>query len=348
MSYNIFDKLKEERGGNKMINHYKKTASKTRFNEETTFDLIEISNNLDLKVTFCSSGASIYSIYLKGRLITFAPDDFTFFCFNGLQFGKTLGRTAGRIKDGIAQIDGKEYHLYKYGKHTLHGGRGFEFLKYDFEEEEDDNEYRVIFSLISSDGDQGYPGQLENKIIYHVKKEENKIRIDFKAKSSKDTLCNLSNHVYWNLDGDMSKTIFDHELMINASKYVLTDEELIYKDILPVNKTHDFTKGKKIIENLFDDELNVPYLNGYDHDYILNKDGKDDAILYSSSKDIKMEVKTSYPVCHLFTANCFDEAHRYHCLALEFQKEVFFQDKIILRKDEIYDEFIEFSFEFNK
>ena len=61
-----------------------------------------------------------------------------------------------------------------------------------------------------------------------------------------------------------------------------------------------------------------------------------------------MEVKTSYPVCHLFTANCFDEAHRYHCLALEFQKEVFFQDKIILRKDEIYDEFIEFSFEFNK
>lgn len=330
-----------------MINHYKKTASKTRFNEETIFDLIEVSNNKNLKITFCSSGASIYSIYLKGRLITFAPDDFTFFCFNGLQFGKTLGRTAGRIKNGVAVINEKEYHLYKYGKHTLHGGIGFQFQKYDFEEEEDEEEYRVIFSLISKDGDQGYPGRLENKIIYRLKKEEDKIRIDFKAQTSKDTLCNLSNHVYWNLDGDMSKTIFDHELMINASRYVVTDEELIYKDILPVNKTHDFTKGKKIKEHIFEDELKVPYLNGYDHDYILNKDNKVDVILYSSSKDIKMEVTSSYPVCHLFTANFFDEAHRYHSLALEFQKEVFFQEKIILRKDDIYDEFIEFSFQIN-
>lgn len=327
-----------------MINHYKRIASKTRFNEETEFDLIEVSNSKNLKVTFCTSGASLYSIYLKGRLITFAPDDFTFFCFNGLQFGKTLGRTAGRIKDGIAKINNKEYKLNKYGKHTLHGAIGFQFQKYDYSVEEDENEYRVIFSLISEDGDQGYPGRLENTIIYHVKKEEDIIRISLKAKTSLDTLCNLSNHVYWNLDGNMDNTIFDHELMINASSYVLTDEELLFKDVVTVNKTHGFTKGKKVKENLFDNELQVPYLNGYDHDYILTKDGNAAAILYSSSKDIKMEVNTSYPVCHLFTANCFDKAHKYHCLALEFQKEVFFQEKIILRKNEEYDEFIEFKF----
>jgi aldose 1-epimerase len=318
-----------------------------KFNKLSRYAFINIENESNLKVTFTNIGASIYTIYYKDRLITFTPlDDFNYFIHNGMHYGKTLGRTAGRIKNGIAIIDGKKYYLNKKGEHTLHGGKGFQYHKYKYIVKELDDEYQVIFKNVSKDNDQGYPGNLSHQVIYHLKKNEDTLEIEYFAVSDKDTLCNLSNHIYWNLEGDMNLPIYDEELVINADKYVVVDNELIYKATALVDEQFDFRKPMPIKKHLFDKDLQESFAKGYDHDWILNKKDPNgpDAILTSKNHDITLEFYSTYPVCHVFTSNCFIDRYKYHAIALEFQKEIFHQEKVILRKDEIYHHSIKFSF----
>lgn len=318
-----------------------------KYNFLSPYHFIEVTNNKNIKVTFTNIGASIYTIFFKGRMITFTPlDDFNYFIHNGMHYGKTLGRTAGRVKYGIIEIDDKKYYLNHKKEHTLHGGNGFQFKKYHFSIKEDKEKYQIIFKRISFNGEAHYPGNLKHSIQYNVYKDKDIIEIIYDAISDKDTLCNLSNHTYWNLEGNMDLPIYNEELMINADKYVVIDNDLIYKDTLPVDEQFDFRKPMQIKKHLFDQNLQEAFAAGYDHDLILNKHVKDkpDAILYSESKDIEVDMFTTYPVCHIFTSNCFVPKYKYHAIALEFQKEIFHQEKVILRKNKKYHESIKFQF----
>ncbi|MCF0118078.1 MAG: hypothetical protein HUJ61_08590, partial [Bacilli bacterium] len=188
------------------------------------------------------------------------------------------------------------------------------------------------------------PGELHVDVYYHIFKKEDAFEIEFKAISSEDTYCNLTNHVYWNLEGDNTRDILEEKLIINADKYVDIDQELIINDIIPVNEIFDFRQGMKFKEHMKDAAAMYPCASGYDHDYILN-DTSLACILFSSDENIVLKVYTDNPVCHLFTQNPIPENERYHAVALEMQKEVFFLDKILLKKNELYHQTTKYVFE---
>ena len=308
---------------------------KNKFVKFKKISLVEIDNGLGLKVTLCSYAASIYKVELHGKTITYAPENLSKFMFNGMFYGKTLGRTAGRVKDGKCIIDDKTYLLKTWGKHTLHGAFGLSFRNFSTKLSEDENDEIVTFSYKSKDKDQGYPGNLLVKVIYKISKTINQIKIEYEANSDKDTILNLSNHTYWNLHGDMKKSCLDDVLTINSSKFVDVDEELIFKSIENVNEQTNFKKGMKIGSHI-NDEYIQKLAKGNDPDFILDTDQGigPDAVL--STKEINLSIYTTYPIVHLYTANVFEEKYKYHAVALECQKEIFDLSKVILRKDDTY------------
>ena len=98
----------------------------------------------------------------------------------------------------------------------------------------------------------------------------------------------------------------------------------------------------QIKKHLFDKELQESFAKCYDHDWILNKKDPNgpDAVLTSKNHNITLEMYSTYPVCHVFTSNCFINKYKYHAIALEFQKEIFHQENVILRKDEIISSYL--------
>ena len=305
---------------------------------------VTIDNGLGLKLVLSSYGASIYECYLNDVKITESPS-YKEFLSSLCYYGKTAGRTAGRIKNGLVTIDGKKYRLAHKKIHSLHGGKGFSFRNYKTMIKDKEDEIVVKFIHISRDMDQGYPGQLANEIIYRLSKKENSFTIDLKARSKKDTICNLTNHTYWNLNGDRG-SILKHRVFIDAEEYVKIDNNLLKIGVEKVNDTFDFRKEKEIGSNLFDNEIQEIAM-GYDHDWIISSSKSSPQLVVTGDKShIRMEVYTSNPVCHIYTNNYAKEDEKYNSMAIEMQKRVFDVEKgaIDLKKNELYHEFIKYRF----
>ena len=308
---------------------------KTRLTKFTKVKEIEVSNNLGLKLVLVNIGAGIKQVYLFDKPMTYSDEDLSSYIYDGGYLGKIVGRTSGRIKDGIAIINNKEYKLLKFSKHHLHGGKGFSFRPFEVEIKEDEENINVEFFYFSKDLECGYPGNLEVKITYIISKLENKFAIDYKAISDQDTLCNLTNHVYWNLNGYLDN-IGNHKLKVDASKYVEVDNELIFKSIKDVDNVFDFRKGKLIKDDLYSQNL-LDNAGGYDHDLILDSD---EVVL--ENETISLIMKTTLPICHIYTGNYLKD--KYYGVALEFEKEAYDLDKVFLKKDELYHQVTLYSF----
>lgn len=307
---------------------------KTKFIGLRKVKEIEIENDLGLKLVLINYGASLFQVYLKEKELLYTSHSLKEFIFSKAYLGKIIGRTSGRIKDSIININNKTYKLFKNGKHHLHGGKGFSFKPFECEILEDDQSIKVDFYYLSKAYEDGYPGELEVKVSYFLFKNENKFRIEFSSISDEDTLCNLTSHAYWNLSSS-KESIINHHLVMNANKYIEVDNELIFKNIKDVDEVFDFRKGKTLGEYLFDEKL-IKNSNGYDHDFIL--DSKEVSLL---NKDFELIINSSYPICHVYTGNyLFDP---YYGVALEFEKESYNIDKLLLRKDQLYSEFIEYQ-----
>jgi len=308
--------------------------------------LIEVTNDVGLKLVLCNIGASIYKCYIDEQKVSYESSSLNEFISSREYYGKTAGRTAGRIRNGTFVLNGKECHL-KNGKfHSLHGGEGFSFKKYDTLIKENENEYSVIFDYVSKDKENGYPGILVNQIEYVIYKDKLTFEVRLKAISSKDTVCNLTNHTYWNLKNDSNSIILKHKVSIFASKYVIIDNDLLKVAINDVDKVFDFRKGKYIGTDIEDASLQNVAL-GYDHDWILDKDKGDLALsLINDDETLKLDVYTSNPVCHIYTGNYMKE--KYRAMAIEMQRRIFDIDDggVTLPKGDKYFEYI--RYEFNK
>lgn len=306
---------------------------------------ITVTNSKNLRIVLCSMGASIFKCYFGNKKITYGPRYLVDFVYDSCFYGKTVGRTAGRIKNGLVLINGKRIHLAKSKIHSLHGGFGFSFKVFNYEYYENDEEYTVKFQYVSNDGEKGYPGKLVCDVIYHIFKEEDKFTIEYKAISSKDTICNLTNHAYWTLNND-KKNILDDTLFINADKYVRINKELLKEEILPVNEVFDFRKGKLIGKDILDPSIQE-VAKGYDHDFILNDDSY--ALKLVSPDGLSLKVTTSNPVCHIYTNNYLNGEDRYSAIAIEMQKRIFDVDEgaVDLHQNEKYHEYITYEFKKN-
>ncbi|MDR2977278.1 MAG: galactose-1-epimerase [Streptococcaceae bacterium] len=279
------------------------------FGENST--LITVENEAGVSISFCNLGARIVDWVVEGKNIVLGFDRANDYLEKDSYPGATIGRTAGRIKDGIVEISGKKNQLVQNeGLQTLHGGNdSFDKRFWSFETFNDGDVAGVHFDLISADGDNGYPGVLKVRVTYSFD-EQNQWRIDYRAISDKDTVFNPTNHVYFNLTGDFGQVIDDHELRLKASRFVpLKDKtEVVRGDIEEVaGNDLDFRAGVSLAQALESQMEQVKLVGGIDHPFLLDAPGDlSHEQAHLSYGDLSVSVRTDFPSLVVFTANFGD------------------------------------------
>ncbi len=177
--------------------------------------------------------------------------------------GHLIGRVGNRIAKGKFTLDGKTYSLFtNNGPNTLHGGKkGYQDVVWDAKQL---NDSTLELGYLSKDGEEGFPGNLNIKVVYRLG-SDNGLRIDYTATTDQKTVVNLTNHAFFNLNGEGSGTINDHTLQINADKYTPVDATLIPTGKLdPVAGTpFDFTKATVIrVKDRHDEERTIKKWKG--------------------------------------------------------------------------------------
>ena len=224
-------------------------------------------------------------------------------------YGAVCGRFANRIKDGKFSIDGNQYTLaVNNGTNALHGGvEGFNSLVWDVVAT---SESKITLSLLSPDGDEGYPGNLQVTLTYELT-DDNALNIHYEATTDKPTIVGLTQHSYFNLKGVGNGTIKDHLLQINADFVTILDESFAPSgEISPVEGTaFDFRKPTLVGERI-DHDVYVPGW-GIDNSWCLRKEQQGDCVLagyiYEPVSGRKMEVLTTQPGMQIYTGNWIEK-----------------------------------------
>jgi aldose 1-epimerase len=227
---------------------------------------------------------------------------------NDPAFGATIGRNANRIGGAQLTLEGRIYELQKNnGENNLHGGAPGYHQRMWKGIVADSN--KVEFTIESPDGDQGFPGNAQVKVSY-ILADDNELRISYEASADQTTIFNLTNHSYFNLDGQQSDNVLDQSVWIHADAFLPGDAQLIPTgEIRAVKGTPmDFTEPHKLGERIGEFYEPLVLANGYDHTYVLNNKGAYDLCcrLESEKSGIRMEVYTDLPGMQLYTANFLD------------------------------------------
>ena len=273
--------------------------------------------NEKIAVTLFSFGAILQSFYVKSEGIDIAlgletPEMYT--VKGSASMGKSIGRCANRIGNAKFSLNRVEYTLLaNNGPNCLHGGE-VQFGNKEWAVKEKTST-KVVFAYDSSDMESGFPGNLHVEATYEVK--DNELIVTYEGISDKDTIFNMTNHAYFNLDAD-KKNIFSHELQIPATRVNLNDENgMAMEESIEVNGTaFDFTTFKKIGNAVSE---NGQELNSYCKDLMDGKkrdDGKlidnlDTNYIYESSEEktlctvqndkLKLEIKSDLPGVQIYT-----------------------------------------------
>ena len=280
-----------------------------RMPDGTPVDLYVLTNANGMTAKIMTYGATLTELQVPDRNGKFADVVLGFDNLEGYQaghpfFGSTVGRCANRIAKGRFTLDGKEYKLAtNNGPNHLHGGvkRSLDKVVWKADVFKDRNS--VVFSYVSPDGEEGYPGNLAC-LVQYLLNDSDQLQIQYTVTTQKATPVYLTNHSYFNLAGAGSGTVLDHELMIAADKFVPTDETQIPTgEFKPVAGTvMDFNKPTRIgarIESLLKTEA-----LGYDHCYVLRgKDLRLVAKLREPKSSRVMTVFTNQPGVQLYTGN---------------------------------------------
>ncbi|MFA6849946.1 MAG: aldose epimerase family protein, partial [Selenomonadaceae bacterium] len=237
-------------------------------------DLYTIRNTKGTEVRICTFGGHVQAIRTidkNGRFIDVALgyDDIASYEKENQHIGALIGRHANRLAKGKVTIAGKEYQLYRNdGKNHLHGGKvGFDKKLWQAQV----TKSGLKLTYTSPDGEENYPGTLSVTVVYALS-NDNELSIDYTATTDADTICNLTNHTYFNLGGYASGSILDHTLQLFADSYTEADaEKLPNGNIRSVKGTPlDFRQPMRMGVHIDDDFDQLRFAGGYDHNWVIN------------------------------------------------------------------------------
>lgn len=228
-------------------------------------------------------------------------------------FGALVGRNANRIGGASLELNGVTYHLAVNSglRDNLHSGPDlYGRRKWRAEQVALEGAEGLQFNLSSPDGDQGYPGNTEIRVTYALR-EDNALVIRYQVESDADTICNLTNHAYFNLDGHGAQSAMEQEVWIDAKQYSPTDQYSIPTgELAPVQGTPmDFTRFKPIAQDIAVPFDQLTMAGGYDHNWVLDHPTgvlSLSAAAYSPVSGRKMEVWTTLPGIQFYTGNYMD------------------------------------------
>lgn len=275
--------------------------------------LFSLTNKNGVELTITNYGAKIVSLMVPDRngkltdVVTGHKCIEDYLSSEEPYFGAICGRYGNRIAKGTFSIDGITYDklAINNGPNSLHGGiKGFNAMVWDANMKD---EQTIELHYISADGEEGFPGELKTTVTYHLT-DDNEVVISYQAVTNKPTVLNLTNHSYFNLSGAGDPYIGDHILTINADYYLPTDETAIpYGPKEKVEGTPmDFRTPHEVGERINDTFQQLIYGKGYDHTYVLNKEGNElsfCAHCMSPKTGIAMDVYTTEPGVQLYTGN---------------------------------------------
>lgn len=318
----------------------------------------QLTNRNGLQMTVINYGATITSLKIPlkdGTKIDVvagfpAAEDYSnsFGLPSPPYFGSVVGRFAGRIRNGKFKLADKEYQLNtNQGKHHLHGGnKGFSQAFWNVKQVVEGENPSIVLTYTSKENEENYPGELTVEVSYTLT-DKNELITEYKAIGSEDTIVNLTQHSYFNLEGHFA-SIKDQDLFINSVKVLLTDDENIPTgEILDVTGTSlDFSNIAKCPHKI-------------DHSYVVDKVNNPAATLYSDKTGIKMTVFTTQPTVHIYAGgNCFGqikgkEGADYHSLSgICFETQNYTDapnhsdfPSAVLKKGETYNQKTTFLFE---
>ena len=267
-----------------------------------------LTNEKGMRAEVLDYGATIRSIIVPDQDgnpvdVVLGYDTLEEYVVGDSYLGATVGRVANRIKGAQFALNGKTYALYaNNGTNHLHGGkRGFDGYVWDARQAGD----AVVFSRLSPDGEEGYPGNLTVRVTMGWKADS--LTIQYEAETDQDTVVNFTNHSYFNLNGAGNGDIHQHMMQINADRYTPNGEDCVPTgDVIPVDgSAMDFRTAKPIGQDADSEEPCVRFFRGYDSNFVIS--GHPAATVIGDKTGITLIADTDQPGVQLYTANALTD-----------------------------------------
>nr|WP_294490732.1 aldose epimerase family protein [uncultured Mediterraneibacter sp.] len=275
--------------------------------------LYTLENTNGVKACLTDYGAALVRLFVpdsQGRMtdVVQGYDNAAGYEKGGASLGATVGRNANRIGGASAEINGIVYELDKNDNgNNLHSG--YDYYHKRIWNVDRYTENSITFELHSPDKDQGYPGALDMRVTY-VLDEKNALNIRYEAVPDQDTVINMTNHSYFNLNGHDSGSVLNHKVTLYADCFTPADSQSIPTgEIRSVEGTPmDFRAGKTLGEEIDADYEPIRFGDGYDHNWVLKNKGSFDKVaeVTSDKSGIVMDVYTDLPGVQMYTANFLD------------------------------------------
>lgn len=267
----------------------------------------------DMRSAVLSYGATLQMLEYAGKDRILGYDSLEGYLGGGSYQGAAVGRYANRIAGGEFDLNGRHFDVGRNEKGIghLHGGEtGFDKRLWTAELLTDGEDPAVRFNLLSADGDEGYPGNLSVTLTYQLT-ADNALRLTYTAESDQDTVVNMTNHAYFNLNDNHGTDILDIRLRIAAATITPVDERLIPTGaLLPVEGTpFDFRTEKTIGQDIGAEDEQLRLGGGYDHNFVLGMDRRRRHAVsaWSPESGVRMDCFTDLPGVQLYTANALAE-----------------------------------------
>ena len=276
-----------------------------------------LKNTNGMQITVINYGGIITSWKAKDRDgsyedIVLGFDNLSDYESSSPYFGALIGRYGNRIKEGKFSLDGVDYTLeVNNGENHLHGGvKGFDKVIWEVEKEVKESSAALILRYISTDMEEGYPGNLDVKVIYTLTNYD-ELKVRYEAETDKKTIVNLTQHSYFNLSANLSRDILAHQITIDADSFLPVDKTLIPSgELRDVEGTpFDFREPKRVGDDINEDYKQLTFGNGYDHCWVLNNQNEGVrfvASAYDTLSGRSLEIFSDQPGIQFYSGNFLD------------------------------------------